>query len=152
MSRRAEDEAKDEALSKVKGYGMAVWALVGTLVSGTAGIIWTASELFGQLNGNTEAIEAMAGHEERLVKIEKSLTDNDVSRLQGKLAELGTSLASIMERQRELMAIQDKVTAAEKAVAENEVIVKGIDSRFKKQDREIQDLWDGLDAVSNPLR
>lgn len=148
MSRRADDEAKDDALGKVRGYGMAVWALVGTLVSGSAGIIWTASELFTQLNDNSEAITEMGDHEKRLVKIEKSLTDNDVSKLQGKLAELGTSLQSIMERQKELLDMRDRIAESEKKVERAEVLANKIDDKFKKYDREISDVWDALDSMS----
>jgi chromosome segregation ATPase len=140
-------------LDDVKKLGTTFYAAVFAAVSAIGGGIWTASELYGQIQGNAEAIEGItqANYESRLVKIEKSLADNDVSKLQGKLAELGTSLTSIMERQKELLDLRDRIASAEKTVAENDIVVKGIDTKFNKINTEIDDLWKGLDAAVSPL-
>ena len=135
----------------VKKLGMTFYAAVFTVVSAIGGGIWTASELYNQIQGNAEAIEDLSNTGSRLIKIEKSLADNNVSALQGKLAELGTSLTSIMERQKELLDLRDRIASAEKTVAENDIVVKGIDNKFNKINTEIDDLWKGLDAAVSPL-
>ena len=135
----------------VKKLGMTFYAAVFTVVSAIGGGIWTASELYNQIQGNAEAIEGLSSTESRLIKIEKSLADNNVSALQGKLAELGTALGSIMERQKELLDLRDRISSAEKTVAENDIVVKGIDKKFNKINTEIDDLWKGLDAAVSPL-
>ena len=135
----------------VKKLGMTFYAAVFTVVSAIGGGIWTASELYNQIQGNAEAIEGLSSTESRLIKIEKSLADNNVSALQGKLAELGTALGSIMERQKELLDLRDRIASAEKTVAENDIVVKGIDKKFNKINTEIDDLWKGLDAAVSPL-
>lgn len=140
-------------VEQAKKFGTAFYAAVFTAVSAIGGSIWTASELYGQIQDNASAIEGIGSsdYETRIVKIEKSLADNDVSKLQGKLAELGTSLASIMERQKELLDLRDRIAESEKTVSENDIIVKGIDKRLDKIETEINDLWNGLDAIANPL-
>jgi chromosome segregation ATPase len=135
----------------VKKLGMTFYAAVFTVVSAIGGGIWTASELYNQIQGNAEAIDGLSNTESRLIKIEKSLADNNVSALQGKLAELGTALGSIMERQKELLDLRDRIASAEKTVAENDIVVKGIDKKFNKINTEIDDLWKGLDAAVSPL-
>ena len=135
----------------VKKLGMTFYAAVFTVVSAIGGGIWTASELYNQIQGNAEAIDGLSSTESRLIKIEKSLADNNVSALQGKLAELGTALTSIMERQKELLDLRDRIASAEKTVAENDIVVKGIDKKFNKINTEIDDLWKGLDAAVSPL-
>lgn len=140
-------------LDDVKKLGTTFYAAVFAAVSAIGGGIWTASELYGQIQGNAEAIEGIANssYETRIVKIEKSLADNDVAKLQGKLAELGTALTSIMEQQKQLLDLRDRIATSEKTVAANDVVVKGIDDKFKKINQEIDDLWKGLDAAVSPL-
>ena len=54
--------------------------------------------------------------------------------------------------------MRDRIAEVEKTSAENDILVNnfkevvdGITTRFDKIDREIDDIWRGLDAASNPL-
>ena len=152
----------------VKFKGVYIAVVLG-FVSTIGGTIWTASELYSRL----EAVEAYESpdtaplHEE-IQLIKQELEDNDVKSLQGKLAELGTNLKTIIEQQKELLAIKERVIQAEKdveamrtTVAEAKLIVgkvegfekylKQFETKIEKVDKEIDDIWLGMDELSNPL-
>ena len=81
----------------VKFKGVYIAVVLG-FVSTIGGTIWTASELYSRL----EAVEAYeipdtAPLHEEIQLIKQELEDNDVKSLQGKLAELGTNLKTIIE-------------------------------------------------------
>ena len=135
--------------------------------------MWTASSLYSRL----EAVEALeipdiVPLEENIASVESSLAGridliqqeliaNDVGQLQGKLAELGVNLKTIADQQSTLILINDRVIELEKeietmraTVAKAELMTKDledVDSKLKKIDTEIEDLWSGMDYLSNPL-
>ena len=148
-------------------------AILLSLATTLGGGVWTASSLYSRL----EAVEALqipelAPLEEQLLKaeqdletkielIQQELTANDVSQLQGKLATLGVNLETIATQQSKLLTINDKVVELEKelesmrvTVTQAELIAKDlqdVDSKIKKINTEIEDLWSGMDYLSNPL-
>ena len=148
-------------------------AILISLATTLGGGVWTASSLYSRL----EALEALqipklGPLEEQLLKvgqdletkielIEQELKANDVSQLQGKLATLGVNLETIATQQAKLLTINDKVVELEKelesmrvTVTQAELITKDlqdVDSKIKKIDTEIEDLWSGMDYLSNPL-
>ncbi len=143
-----------------KGAWIAVVLAIGSTIGGG---VWTASSLYSRL----EAVEAIqvpdiVPLEEKILLIEQELTANDVSKLQGKLAELGTNLVVIKDQQAGLLLIQKQITDVEKSVTEMQTIVKkaelvvkdveGFEGEIKVLKREIQDLWDGMDELYNPLK
>ena len=118
-----------------------VWiAIVLSIATTMAGGIWAVAEFYGRI----EAVEsAVSGN-------------GDTA---GKLTVLGTNLETIMENQKQLLDLRDRIAEVEKTTVENDLLVKqfdekvkSIDSRFGKINREIDDLWRGLDAASNPLK
>jgi|TARA_Y100000033_G_scaffold49384_1_gene57670 nitric oxide synthase oxygenase domain/subunit len=127
---------------KIGGVNLrGVWiAIVVSLASTIGGFIYGAAEFMGRI----EAVEAaVSGNGETAEK----------------LTVLGTNLATIMENQKELLDMRDRIAAVEKTTSESEIIVQqskertdGIDGQFTKINREIDDLWRGLDAASNPLK
>lgn len=142
-----------------KGAWIAVVLAIGSTIGGG---VWTASSLYSRL----EAVEAISVPDitplhESITLIQQELEANDVSQLQGKLAELGVNLKTIAEQQEKLLLISDKVSdleqkviAMETTVQKAELVVGKVD-KFEEEvsvmKREIQDLWDGLDFLSNPL-
>jgi hypothetical protein len=143
-----------------KGAWIAVVLAIGSTIGGG---VWTASSLYSRL----EAVEAIqvpdiVPLEEKILLIEQELTANDVSKLQGKLAELGTNLVVIKDQQSGLLLIKQQVTDVEKSVTEMQTVVKkaelvvkdveGFEGEIKVLKREIQDLWDGMDELYNPLK
>ena len=153
-----------------KGVYLAILLSLATTLGGG---VWTASSLYSRL----EAVEALeipdiVPLEENIASVESSLTGridliqqeliaNDVGQLQGKLAELGVNLKTIADQQSTLLLINDRVIELEKeietmraTVAKAELMTKDledVDSKLKKIDTEIEDLWSGMDYLSNPL-
>jgi hypothetical protein len=143
-----------------KGAWIAVVLAIGSTIGGG---VWTASSLYSRL----EAVEAVqipdiVPLEEEVLLIKQELEANDVSKLQGKLAELGTNLVVIKDQQSGLLLIKQQVTDVEKSVTEMqtvvqkaELVVKAVENfegDIKVLKREIQDLWDGMDELYNPLK
>lgn len=155
-------------------------AVVVSFASTIAGGIWTASEFFSRLEAQEAAVEAagvtastlqarfedlresqtkaLQGYQVTIANMQQSLEDNDVASLQGKLAELGTNLEAIMEAQKELLDMRDRVAAVEKSNAEAVLKVdnrleslKDTNERLKRIQKEIDDIWLGLDSIANPL-
>ena len=148
-------------------------AILLSLATTLGGGVWTASSLYSRL----EAVEALeipdiVPLEENIASVESSragridliqqeLVANDVGQLQGKLAELGVNLKTIADQQSTLLLINDRVIELEKeietmraTVAKAELMTKDledVDSKLKKIDTEIEDLWSGMDYLSNPL-
>lgn len=155
-------------------------AVVVSFASTIAGGIWTASEFFSRLESQEAAVEAaeatattlqarfedlresqteaLQSYQVTIANMQQSLEDNDVASLQGKLAELGTNLEAIMEAQKELLDLRDRVAAVEKSNAEAVLRVdnrleslKDTSERLKRIQKEIDDIWLGLDSIANPL-
>lgn len=96
-----------------------------------------------------------------IATIETQLADNNIGQLQGQLAELSTSLANMMEQVRTLTELRDDVAAAQQEVTEGSAEISkmqvNVNSalRFaddvKRLQTEVEDLWNGMDALANPL-
>ena len=118
-----------------------VWiAIVLSIATTMDGGIWAVAEFYGRI----EAVEAAVSG------------NGDTAE---KLTVLGTNLETIMENQKQLLDLRDRIAEVEKTTVENDLLVKqfdekvkSIDSRFGKINREVDDLWRGLDAASNPLQ
>ena len=155
-------------------------AILLSLATTLGGGVCTASSLYSRLEAlEALQIQELAPLEEQLLKvgqdletkielIEQELRANDVSQLQGKLATLGVNLQTIADQQGKLLLISDKVTKLENdiqamrgVVAAAEVATNSlkdsqvdrnrVEYRLKKIDTEIDDIWSGMDYLSNPL-
>ena len=89
--------------------------------------------------------------------VEQSIADNDISNLQTKLAELGTNLTTIMEAQKELLDLKDQFKDIDVVAKENKLLVESYEARIKELERiiqihqrEVDDIWKGMDALANP--
>lgn len=145
---------------KLKGIYIAVVFSLATTIGGG---VWTASSLYSRL----ESVEGLfipnvTPLEERITLIEQELEANDVSKLQGKLAELGVNLKTIATQQEKLLAIDTRVIELDKEIKGMKATVtkaellseeaKKLDTKLKNINREIQELWDGMDYLANPLK
>jgi septation ring formation regulator EzrA len=118
-----------------------VWiAIVMSIGTTVGGGIWATAEFFGRIEAVEQAVSGNGDTAE-------------------KLTVLGTNLATIMENQKQLLDLRDRIAEVEKTTGENDLLVKqfdekvkSIDTNFSKINREIDDLWRGLDAASNPLK
>jgi septal ring factor EnvC (AmiA/AmiB activator) len=138
-------------------------AILLSLATTLGGGVWTASSLYSRLEAvESQSIPDIAPLEEKILLVEQELQANNVSQLQGKLSELGVNLVTIKDQQSSLLDIKTKVTDLEKEietmkaqVTESKLIAEGV-SNFSKSikniEREIEDLWSGMDYISNPLK
>lgn len=149
-------------------------AILFSLATTLGGGVWTASSLYSRLETvELRSIPDIASLEETVVTdkqellgeielIKQQLSDNDVSQLQAKLAALGVNLETIITQQEKLLLIDDNVDSLEKeiesmkaTVTKAEIITQNMaktaDS-IKSIKREIEDLWEGMDYLSNPLK
>lgn len=162
--------------TNIKGVWIAIVLTFGSTIGGG---IWAASQFFAQLNEQSEAVVAATAQadglasrfqdlrdmnairlqdmDKKLAGMEQAMTAADVENLQGKLSELGANLESIMEAQRELLDIRDRIANAEKTASESEIKVNAkleslntLDQRLKNFERDMDDLWMAIDAT-NPL-
>jgi hypothetical protein len=122
--------------TKLRGVWIAIVLSIGTTL---AGGIWAVAEFYGRIEAVEEAVAGNGAAAE-------------------KLTALGATLETIMENQKELLDMRDRIAEVEKTSAENDIlvanfkqVVDGITKRFDKIDREIDDIWRGFDAASNPL-
>ena len=164
--------------TKFKG----VWiAIVLSFASTIGGGIWTASEFFSRLERLETSVKTstakantvsasftelekanastLASFTTELTTLSQQLEDNNVSQLQGKLAELSANLTSIAEQQKGILTLKDRLAEIDKIVSENNLIVAGsktlheeFDANVEALQVEIDDLWKAIDAVSNPLQ
>lgn len=135
------------------------------IISGLAGGVWYVSDFYNRINvidalanSNSSYGSSISDLEARLSLVEQSIADNDISSLQGKLAELGTNLSLIMEAQKELMDLKDQFKDIDVVAKENKLLVESYESRIKELEnkinlhqREVDDIWKGMDALANPL-
>lgn len=155
-------------------------AITFTAASTLAGGIWTASEFFSRLEALESAVsdatsgtaviegrfedlrtaqsETLQGYQVSIANMQQQLDDNNIADLQGKLAELSTNLSQIMELQRDLLPLRDRVAAVEKSNSETVLVVNGkieslsnVADRMNRTSREIDDLWLAMDELANPL-
>jgi len=124
-----------------KGVWIAIVMTIGTSIGGT---VWTASSLYSRL----EAVES------------KKIPD--ISPLRENLGTLGTRLDTLLSQQEKLLELNTDVSklandieAMKGTVAKAEIIIENIgdvDSKITTLTKEVEDLWQGMDYLSNPLK
>ena len=124
-----------------KGVWIAIVLGIGSTIGGG---VWTASSLYSRL----EAVEAQQ--------------IPDISPIRENLATLGTRLETLLSQQEKLLELNTDVSklsndieAMKATVAKAEIIINGIgdtEVKFKTLTKEVEDLWQGMDYLSNPLK
>jgi DNA repair exonuclease SbcCD ATPase subunit len=144
---------------KLKGIYIAVVLSLATTI---ASAVWTASSLYSRLDIVEKKASAVKVTVEKVQLIEQRLEDNDVGQLKGKLATLKTSLDTLVVQQKNLLELKGDVSELSKdiesikgTVAKAEVITKDVGDvgdSLKKLNTEVDNLWEGLEYLSNPLK
>lgn len=162
--------------TKLRGVWIAIVISFGSTIGGA---IWAASQFFSELNAQSEAVVTATAQADALARrfddlreanaqrlqamdiklsnMEQAMTAADVENLQGKLSELGATLSQIMDAQKELLDLRDRISSVEKTSSESELKVsakleslQSLDTRLKRFERDMDDLWMAIDAT-NPL-
>jgi chromosome segregation ATPase len=177
----------DEAEVKVGGFKIkGAWIVVAlSILTPVGGGIWAVAEFMGRIDSLEsveipdttliqEQISVMRSEldtvrsevggtgvrlDTRIAVIEEQMDSQDISQLQGRLAELATNLQTIMNQQQQLLDLRDRVESAERIVLENQRLsedtlqaVQEFEEDVERFASEVDDLWEAFDAVSNPLR
>ena len=124
-----------------KGVWIAIVLGIGSTIGGG---VWTASSLYSRL----EAVEAQQ--------------IPDISPIRENLATLGTRLETLLGQQEKLLELNtdvsklsNEIEAMKATVTKAEIIINDIgdtEVKFKTINKEIEDLWQGMDYLSNPLK
>ena len=124
-----------------KGVWIAIVLGIGSTIGGG---VWTASSLYSRL----EAVEAQQ--------------IPDISPIRENLATLGTRLETLLSQQEKLLELNtdvsklsNEIEAMKGTVAKAEIIIENIgdvDGKIKTLTKEVEDLWQGMDYLSNPLK
>ena len=124
-----------------KGVWIAIVLGIGSTIGGG---VWTASSLYSRL----EAVEAQQ--------------IPDISPIRENLATLGTRLETLLGQQEKLLELNTDVSklsndieAMKATVTKAEIIINDIgdtEVKFKALTKEVEDLWQGMDYLSNPLK
>ncbi len=124
-----------------KGIWIAIVLGIGSTIGGG---VWTASSLYSRL----EAVE--------------SQQIPDIAPVRENLATLGTRLETLLSQQEKLLELNSDVSklsneieAMKATVAKAEIIINDIgdtEVKFKVLTKEVEDLWQGMDYLSNPLK
>jgi chromosome segregation ATPase len=154
-------------------------AVLLSFASTIGGGIWAASEFFSRLEAQEAAVqEAVAQadvlsarfndlkelntqrlqqYQVDIEKMQQAMDAAGVEELQGKLVQLATNLEQIMDAQKELLDLRDRIATVERLSSETELRVSGkleqlsdLDARLNRLQRDINDVWLALDAM-NPL-
>ena len=124
-----------------KGVWIAIVMTIGTSIGGT---VWTASSLYSRL------------------EIVESKKIPDISPLRENLGTLGTRLDTLLSQQEKLLELNtdvsklaNEIEAMKGTVAKAEIIIENIgdvDGKIRTLTKEVEDLWQGMDYLSNPLK
>jgi hypothetical protein len=111
---------------KVGGFQFkGIWVAAAISIAAPIfGGVWATAEFYGRIVSLEDTVSGTAASNEKLTTV-------------------GANLESIMESQKELLDL---------LVKQFDEKVKSIDSRFDKINREVDDIWRGLDAAANPLK
>lgn len=141
----------------------AALAMAFTIITGGAGIVWTASELYSRLMAVEEKVteipdlgpvnEQIAVMQEmltnlnmgqldiRIERIETRIQDQNLSGLQSALTELQINLQNIMKSQEDLRGYAERTVEYQQAVEK----VRQDMQRFKQ---DMDDVWTALDELT----
>ena len=124
-----------------KGVWIAIVLGIGSTIGGG---VWTASSLYSRL----EAVE--------------SRQIPNITPIRENLATLGTRLETLLSQQEKLLELNtdvstpsNEIEAMKATVAKAEIIINDIgdtEVKFKALTKEVEDLWQGMDYLSNPLK
>lgn len=140
--------------TKFRGVYIAILFSFATTIGGG---LYGAFEFINRMavaEGNIGSIE-MALVElraaERLTKIENDLEAVDIEQLQGKLAELRTTLLNIMEQVKKLDTVEQNSQNSINTVTRLEGQMEQLRKDMNTLQVDMDDAWLAMDAIANPL-
>jgi hypothetical protein len=141
------DEEKEGVSFSIGGYPISGWMVAVALpvLSAVGGGAWYIFDLQSRFLGVEESVSAILDVEARVQTLEQAAADGDLRGLASRLSGLSTQMNTILEQQRELLDLRQRVDRAG-------VITDNLSQDLNRYNVEIEDLWRAVDALNQPLR
>jgi len=140
--------------TKFKGVYIAILLSFATTIGGG---LYGAFEFINRMSvaeaGIADLDSKLAGLKvaPRLAKIENDLEAVNIEQLQGKLAELGTTLVNIMDQVRKLDTVEKNSQDSINTVTRIETQMEQLKKDMATLQMDMDDAWTAMDAIANPL-
>jgi hypothetical protein len=115
------------------------------VLSAVGGGAWYIFDLQSRFLGVEESVSDILDVEARVQALEQAAADGDLRGLASRLSGLSTQMNTILEQQRELLDLRQRVDRAG-------VITDNLSQDLNRYNVEIEDLWRAVDALNQPLR
>lgn len=141
------DEEDSGTTLKIGGFNISGWmvAVAIPVLSAVGGSAWYLFDLQSRFLGVEDNISVVLDVESRVQTLEQAITDNDVRGLASRLSQLSTQMNTILEQQRELLDLRQRVERAS-------TITDNLNDDLNRYNTEIEDLWRAVDELNRPLR
>ena len=141
------DEEKEGVSFSIGGYPISGWMVAVALpvLSAVGGGAWYIFDLQSRFIGVEESVGAILDVEARVQTLEQAAADSDLRNLSSRLSQLSTQMNTILENQRQLLDLRQRVDQAT-------VVTDNLSQDLNRYNVEIEDLWRAVDALNQPLR
>ncbi len=143
----SDEEEKEGVSFSIGGYPISGWMVAVALpvLSAVGGGAWYIFDLQSRFLGVEESVSDILDVEARVQSLEQAAADGDLRGLASRLSGLSTQMNTILEQQRELLDLRQRVDRAG-------VITDNLSQDLNRYNVEIEDLWRAVDALNQPLR
>jgi hypothetical protein len=143
----SDEEEKEGVSFSIGGYPISGWMVAVALpvLSAVGGGAWYIFDLQSRFLGVEESVSDILDVEARVQALEQAAADGDLRGLASRLSGLSTQMNTILEQQRELLDLRQRVDRAG-------VITDNLSQDLNRYNVEIEDLWRAVDALNQPLR
>jgi len=143
----SDEEDKGGFSFSIGGFDISGWmlAVAVPVVSSIGGGAWYVFDLQSRFIAVEENITVVLDVESRVQTLEQAAADSDLRGLSSRLSELSTQMNTILENQRQLLDLRQRVD-------QSTVITDQLSGNLTRYNTEIEDLWRAVDALDQPLR
>jgi chromosome segregation ATPase len=143
----SDEEEKEGVSFSIGGYPISGWMVAVALpvLSAVGGGAWYIFDLQSRFLGVEESVSDILDVEARVQTLEQAAADSDLRNLSSRLSELSTQMNTILENQRQLLDLRQRVDQAT-------VVTDNLSQDLNRYNVEIEDLWRAVDALNQPLR
>jgi hypothetical protein len=143
----SDEEDKGGFSFSIGGFDISGWMLAVALpvLSAIGGGAWYVFDLQSRFIAVEDNVSVVLDVASRVQTLEQAIADNDVRGLAPRLSQLSTQMSTILEQQRELLDLRQRVDRAG-------VITDNLSQDLNRYNVEIEDLWRAIDALDRPLR
>ena len=135
-----------DAEVKIGGFTLKGWYFAAALplLGSLSGGIYYGYDVVNRFWGVEDAVNEVLAATSRIQALEQTIGDNNVSELNTQLSQIGTQMINILEQQKTLIDLRNKVERAE-------LITDGIDAKIGQLQSDVDNVWDAIDELGKPL-